>query len=176
MNRWLVVSILVVSSGAGAAALAILNPPTSDRISGDAVVVHAGGRGDRLEAGLLLVDSGAATTLVILNGAHEGWSEANALCGQSEPYIVLCPEASPENTVGEARALGELVEEEGWQTVVVVTSDYHLRRASILDRRCAGDTTEIRPVASLSDIGFGRRLFLLGREMFALPQAYTTGC
>ncbi len=155
--------------------VAVTNPPQAELRSGDAVMVHAGGRGDRLDAALALVGAGASNTLVIMNGTAEQWPEANALCGQSEPFLVLCPDTDIDNTVGEARVLAELAVEQQWQTVVVVSSDYHMRRASILDRRCA-EGVEIRPAPAQADISTSRRVLLTVREVLALPQAYTTGC
>jgi uncharacterized SAM-binding protein YcdF (DUF218 family) len=175
MKRFLIVSSLLVVALVATAVVAVTSPPASDSLSGDAVVVHAGGRGDRLQAGLTLMEAGASNTLVIMNGTAEEWPEASALCGQAEPFLVLCPDTNIENTVGEARALAELAEDQGWRAVVVVSSDYHLRRASILDRRCA-EGVEIRPVASQADITTSRRVLLTVREVLALPQAYTTGC
>ncbi|CAN5350298.1 hypothetical protein BH23ACT9_BH23ACT9_21820 [soil metagenome] len=42
----------------------------------------------------------------------------------------------PPTTRGEAEAVARLGEEEGWTSVVVVTSDYHARRAGHLLRQC----------------------------------------
>ncbi|MGF1666785.1 MAG: YdcF family protein [Acidimicrobiia bacterium] len=175
MKRFLIVSSLLVVALVASAVVLVTSPPETDSRSGDAVMVHAGGRGDRLQAGLALMGAGASTTLVIMNGTAEEWPEANALCGQAEPFLVLCPDTSIDNTVGEARTLAELAAERQWRSVVVVSSDYHLRRASIIDRRCA-EGVEIRPVAAQADISTSRRVLLTLREVLALPQAYTTGC
>jgi uncharacterized SAM-binding protein YcdF (DUF218 family) len=175
VKRFLIVSSLLVVALVASAVVSVTNPPQAESRSGDAVMVHAGGRGDRLQAALALMGTDASTTLVIMNGTAEEWPEANVLCGQSEPFEVLCPDTAIDNTVGEARALAELATEKEWRTVVVVSSDYHLRRASILDRRCV-EGVEIRPVASQADISTSRRVLLIVREVLALPQAYTTGC
>ena len=132
----------------------VMTPPSHAQPLGDALVVHAGGRGERLNSALALMDNGAAPVMVIMNGNDPLWPDAFALCNRSNPYIVLCPTPQPDNTVGEASTLGDLIDEQNWRTVVVVTSDYHLRRTMILDGRCAGDT-DLRGVAAPADIHHG---------------------
>jgi hypothetical protein len=175
VKKVLLVAAVTAVALLAAAVLAVTNPPAAGAGSADAIMVHAGGRGDRLDAALALADVGAAPTLVIMNGTAPTWPEANDLCGQSEPYLVLCPDSGIENTVGEARALSELAAERNWASVLVVTSDYHMRRAAILNGRCV-EGVEIRPVPAQADITTSRRVLLTIREMLALPQAYTTGC
>lgn len=107
-------------------------PPSDDDPKGDAVVVHAG-PDQRLGHALELMEGGAAPTLVIMYGRYR--SDADGLCGQTDPYEVLCPTPDLRTTIGEARALRRLVHERGWRTVITVTSDYHLRRATYLDAK-----------------------------------------
>lgn len=106
------------------------------RAGADAVVVFAGGRGERLSTALALVRGGVAPTLVISNGTSPGWDEANRLCGQRRPFAVLCPDPTPDTTRGEARMTAALAGDRGWRSVVLVTSTYHATRAGLLLRRC----------------------------------------
>lgn len=175
MRRFVRLAIVATILVLGAAVAAVLIPPSTDIVSGNVVVVHAGGRGERLQTGQALVQTGAAPILVIMNGTAEDWPEANAICGQAEPFLVMCPDSDIENTVGEVRELADLAVENSWRSAVVVTSDYHLRRTTILHGRCS-DGVEIRPVAAEADISTTRRVLLVIREVLALPQAYTTGC
>lgn len=140
--------------------------------NGDAVVVHAGGQGERRQHALVLMRHDAADTLVIMYG--ERADHAGRLCGQVEPYEVLCPAPELETTIGEARAIAELVEERGWTSLITVTSDYHLRRATILDRRCSG----IEVIGSAAPSGRSARGYWnqLVTEMAALPQAALISC
>jgi hypothetical protein len=108
------------------------NPATVDDPSGDAIFVHAGGQGERVEMALQLFDEGAAPVLVLSN--PEPGSVPSGLCESGSAVICVIP--SPADTAGEALSLGKLVDERGWNRVIVVTSDYHLRRASMLDRSC----------------------------------------
>ncbi|MFI5046905.1 MAG: YdcF family protein, partial [Acidimicrobiia bacterium] len=74
--------------------------PETDRIErADAVVVLAGGDGERLDRGLQLMRDGVAPTLVLSFGP-------NRLCSGGQPFAVVCFAPSPETTRGEAEAIG----------------------------------------------------------------------
>ena len=149
----------------------IRRAPSVDEPRGDAVVVHAGQR-TRLAHALDLMEQGAAPTLVIMFG--EDQPRSRRLCGRTEPFEVICPTPEASNTIGEATELGRLVEERGWSTVVAVTSDYHLRRATFLDRKCA----DVDVVGSGAGNGVPRRSVVgrIAREMAAMVQARFTQC
>ena len=97
----------------------------------DAVVVLAGGRIERLAEGRRLVREGVAPLLAISDGRARDWPAANRLCGRRG---VRCFDAKPFSTQGEARWTAR----QGWDSVVVVTSTYHVRRTRLLFERCAG--------------------------------------
>lgn len=175
MKKFLAWSTVIVLLAVGAGVRAVMSPPVSSLPIGDALVVHAGGRGERLTSALALMANGAAPVLIIMNGEAPEWPEANALCDQSEPFVVLCPDPSPDNTIGEASELGRLVTDQQWRSIVVVTSDYHLRRTLVLDGACAGDA-KLHGVGAPADITTARRIALIAREVVALPQAYLSGC
>lgn len=108
--------------------------PPDDRYpsEADAVVVLSGGREHRLAEGRRLVEAGVADTLVISDGRARGWGEANALCEREA--VCFLPE--PYSTQGEARWIGREAERRGWDSIVVVTSTYHVRRARLIVERC----------------------------------------
>ena len=155
--------------------VAVVRPPVSTFPIGDAVVVHAGGRGERLRLALELMGAGAAPTLVIMGGSANEWPEAQRLCGQTVPFEVLCPDPMPGTTLGEAQALAVLAAADGWESVVAVTSDYHLRRAHLLDRKCNPDLA-VHGAAAASDLPALTWLTRVGREMIALVDAGLTRC
>lgn len=104
----------------------------------DAVFLFAGGDGERLPAALDAVESSGADVLVLSNGNHPSWPEANRLCDGDGPtgVAIICRTPDPDSTVGEARLLGELASERGWSRVAIVSSTYHLERVSRLAGRC----------------------------------------
>ena len=99
----------------------------------DAVVVLSGGRGHRLAEGRRLVAQGVSGTLVISDGNDPDWPEANRLC-RSRRAICFTPD--PYSTQGEARWIAQEARERRWDSVVVVTSTYHVRRTRMIVRRC----------------------------------------
>ncbi len=119
------------------------------------------------------MDQGAAPTLVIMLGTLS--PDSRPLCGQSEPYEVICPaQLDPVTTRGEARAISALAAERGWTTVVTVTSRYHLRRAVYLDRRCSGmDVIGSGPASSRHGL---ERWTHEAKETIALPLAWISSC
>jgi uncharacterized SAM-binding protein YcdF (DUF218 family) len=121
-------------------------PASAEPARADAIVVFAGGRGERLRTAVRLVEQGVATTLVISNGRDPGWRDANRLCAGWPGVTVLCPTPRPGTTEGEARMVAALAEQSRWRSVVLVTSTYHLRRASLLLRRCYPG--QVEPVAA----------------------------
>src|SRR5262249_13537622 len=104
--------------------------PDTDAVDhADAVVVLAGGDGERLHRGLELVRGGIAPTLVLSFGPP-------GLCDGDEGFDVVCFAPSPENTRGEAEAIGRLARARGWSQLLVVTSTPHVTRARLLVGRC----------------------------------------
>lgn len=99
----------------------------------DAIVVF-GGEDIRTRHALELIDRGASDTLVVSFGEIDRF--ASELCGQSEPFAVVCVEPSLRNTRGDARVFGALAQEHGWGSMIAVTGDYHVQRARLRLRRC----------------------------------------
>jgi uncharacterized SAM-binding protein YcdF (DUF218 family) len=91
----------------------------------------------RLPLGLKLVREGYAPLLVISRGDHKPLE--GRLCAGREriPRVtVLCFEANPPSTRGEAEFIGRLAAKRGADRIDVVTSQFHVFRAGILIRRC----------------------------------------
>jgi uncharacterized SAM-binding protein YcdF (DUF218 family) len=109
-------------------------------VHADVVVVLAGAENHRLDPALKLVQQGVAPVLAISSAFKDPkWRKAHRLCrGQDGPtrFQVLCFQAVPYSTRGEARTVARLAREHGWRRVVVVTSTYHVTRARMLFRRC----------------------------------------
>lgn len=112
--------------------------PSLDRPTrSDTVIVLAGDRTPRLDRGLALMRAGVARTLVISDGHDPLWPAANRLCDAGgEGFRVVCFRPDPYSTRGEARGFAQLARANGWRSVVVVTSTFHVTRARLLFRRC----------------------------------------
>ena len=127
---------VVLVAGLAVTGLLVWPPVHSPPARVDAVAVLSGGSGDRLPTALGLVRDGLAPVLVIPNGTDPTWDDANRLCGQDQPFVVLCPRPRPDTTRGEAATLDALARRRGWDRMVVVTSRYHVTRARVLLPRC----------------------------------------
>ena len=105
----------------------------------DAVIVLSGDENHRLDPGLALVRRGVAPVLVISSAALDPkWRKAHVLCAHPDQgrFRVVCFNAHPYSTQGEARAIERLARAHGWRRVVVVTSTFHITRARLLITRC----------------------------------------
>lgn len=99
----------------------------------DAVVVLAGDAAHRIPRGRELVRSGVAGLLVLSREPGPKWARWRPLCRRPG---VLCFDAEPYSTQGEAQAVARLARRNGWRSLAVVTSRYHVFRARLLFRRC----------------------------------------
>lgn len=106
----------------------------------DAVVVLAGGRDTRLDPALRLMRRGIAPVLAISSVQRDPkWITAEKLCRGAYGKLrfkVICFQAVPYSTRGEAETVARLAKHDAWHRIVVVTSTYHVTRARMLFRRC----------------------------------------
>ena len=132
-----------------------------DVTGSDAVVMFVGGRGERLETALQIIDADKANVLVIPNGTSPSWPAANELCdGRTDLDIeIVCLTPNPDTTRGEAQAIGTLATERGWTSLIMVTSTYHLERAGLLLKRCyEGEVIPVEAPPDLSPWSWGSRI------------------
>jgi uncharacterized SAM-binding protein YcdF (DUF218 family) len=102
----------------------------------DAVVVLQGSN-SRLPEGLKLIRAGYAPLLVVSRGDHEKLDAT--LCAPHQtvvPARVVCFDADPTSTRGEARFIARLARKEGLASIAVVTSQFHVFRARMIVARC----------------------------------------
>jgi uncharacterized SAM-binding protein YcdF (DUF218 family) len=136
----IVLAALVAIWLAACAVLFVWPSAASSPGSADAIVVLSGGRNSRLDPALALMRRGVAPILVISSPSQDRkWKTARRLCSAHHTAGVpriLCFEAHPYSTRGEARAIAAVARAHDWTHVVVVTSTYHVTRARMLVRRC----------------------------------------
>lgn len=132
---WVALALVVLQYAVGAAVL--LSYPDG-QLPGkvDAVVVLAGSS-SRLPVALDLMERGVAPELLVSDDTPSDDHRRERFCAAAEhPFPVTCRRADPFSTRGEARMTAALARERGWESVVVVTSRFHLFRSRILFRRC----------------------------------------
>jgi uncharacterized SAM-binding protein YcdF (DUF218 family) len=137
-------------------------PSTGTLQRADAVVVLAGGDGERLERAVELAREGIAPTLVASTGPDR-------LCGADQPFTVICFLPDPANTRGEVEEVARLAQEHGWERLVLVTSTYHVTRAQLLLDRCYTGSVQIAPARP--DQGVLRWLGAITHEWGGLAEA-----
>ena len=103
----------------------------------DAVVVLSGDDGDRLALAIEMHDQGIAPKLVITDTTEEANEllVQEALRGGFAPGEIILTTIQVRNTVDEARAVRELVRNNGWDAVMVVTDPFHSLRTRVVFRR-----------------------------------------
>jgi uncharacterized SAM-binding protein YcdF (DUF218 family) len=104
----------------------------------DAVVMLSG-TPQRLAKAEALIRQGVSRTLALSSVASTPkLTAARRLCraGSYRGARVVCFEAQPFSTRGEAETVARLAARHGWRSLVVVSSTFHLTRAGILFRRC----------------------------------------
>jgi hypothetical protein len=107
----------------------------------DAIVALAGSR-TRLPVALDLLHRHVARTLVVSRDAKD--TARRRLC-RRPPKGVLCIDARPYSTRGEARTVARLARTRGWHSLALVSSRFHLFRVRLLFRRCTGARLELVP-------------------------------
>lgn len=165
VRRWSITAAVVVLLAAGGILRAFVHPPTGSPAGADAVVVLAGDAGARLPVASRLATEGAGVLVVSVDDGPDN-AASRALCEQPGSLVVHCFTAAESDTRAEARALGELVSEQGWDRIAVVTNSYHVVRAGVLVGRCTD--AEVAMVDARADIPVGRWVVAIARELGGL--------
>jgi hypothetical protein len=100
-----------------------------------AIVVLGGVGAERVELGMALSDR-FRVPLVLSASAWGFGYNVGLRCGEDG---VICLRPATSSTRGEAVAITELTEREGWDRIAVATSDFHTARARVLFRQCLGE-------------------------------------
>lgn len=102
---------------------------------------------ERFEAGVALVQAGKAGHLVF-TGARIKWEGGETTEGEELRLLALARGIAPEkilvtreinNTATEAVAVAELMKKQGWRRIILVTTGWHMPRASRLFRKAGVD-------------------------------------
>lgn len=157
--RTLLAALLALAAGiAGLLTYCLfLSPASHTPDTADAIVVLAGGSGERLPRALHLMSTGVAASLVVSVGGEdwptqEAKNAAREICAdQTLPFRIHCRKADPDSTRGEGRTFSSMATEQGWNRLIVVTSDYHLFRSTRWFSRCfAGEVFGVAAPATPS--------------------------
>jgi hypothetical protein len=149
-------------------------PHLDEPRNADAIVV-LGGLGDRIERGLQLYYAGYSSEL---------WISVPQWRNGDYPYVWPCTQEMtdfgercfdprPKTTQGEARSIAQLAEQEGWDSIIVVTSVDQTTRARMVIERCWDGEVLMLDASNRSN-----RFFKLAYEWGAMLKALTIkrGC
>jgi uncharacterized SAM-binding protein YcdF (DUF218 family) len=153
---------------------AVATPPEEPARRTDTIVVLTGGAG-RIEAGLALLDAGAAPKLLISGAAPRLTTAGLARAINRDPAALAGRVAlghAAATTAGNAAEAAAWARAEGAASLRVVTADFHMPRAMLELRRALPGTALLpHPIAAPSPLP--RRLWLLAVEYAKFGVALT---
>ena len=131
----ILVVLLVWSSGLLAFAARIdRSTPAADPPVADGIVALTGGSGERIAAGLGLLEAGKAKRMLISGvSRHVTRGELQTITGASKPVYDCCVDLGfqANNTLGNALETADWARRNGYTTLILVTADYHMPRARL---------------------------------------------
>ena len=143
VGRW---PRFLIALGAAALAVALVGlplyvfPASDAPREVDAVYVIGPPTAPRIELAERMIEDGLSDTMVVsLNDEpadRAQYPEAVEVCEQPQDYTVHCDRPEPFTTRGEARWIRELIDDNAWQSVAVVTITPHITRARVIMERC----------------------------------------
>lgn len=131
-GRLLAVVTLLIMVLAAATARVLVWPVEWVPVRADAIVMLAG-PGDRLPTAVQLAKQHRAPVLVV----SRGWMGYGGPCPPAIPRVrIVCFDANPGDTRGEAEYVGALVRRNGWHSLVLVATRPQAVRAQLDFGRC----------------------------------------
>ena len=113
------------------------------------------------------IDEGEVAVVGALEGNELGSDEIEACDTDFGTYAVLCVYPRPNSTAGEALAVSELAEKEGWDSVLIVTERSHLLRARNTFSRCVPEWLQVYVSASPGPSSLGEKAYRTVYELLA---------
>ncbi|HWF77974.1 MAG TPA: YdcF family protein [Caulobacteraceae bacterium] len=126
--------------------------PADDPAPADGIVALTGGSGERIVAGMRLLEDNRARRLLISGvGQHVTRSQLQDIVGAAKPLFDCCVDLGFQaaNTLGNARETANWARAHGFKTLILATADYHMPRARLELRAALPEATiEPYPVAT----------------------------
>ena len=187
LARVALMAFLVLLVGLLVGVHAVWNPHEDSPSNVDAVVVLSSGEDRRVKGREIVAKSDVSDVLVyslsnrlrrqiaegdvtVVDAPRDGELKGNQIeeCGADlGPYAVLCVYPRPNSTAGEALAVAELAESEGWDSVLIVTERSHLLRARTTFSRCVPEWLQVYVSASPGPSSLGEKAYRTVYELLA---------
>jgi uncharacterized SAM-binding protein YcdF (DUF218 family) len=161
VRRSVMAGVLVLSAGFAlfVSEVASLKPP-GGALKADAIIVLTGGQ-DRLQPAFRLLEAKAGRKLLV-SGVNTATRKADlaSASGVDPALLDCCVELDHKalDTIGNAKESAIWLRDNGFSSVILVTSNYHMPRARHELRRLAGSATIIAYPLAASDLSGGRWL------------------
>lgn len=112
----------------------------------DVIVVLSGEELARMDKAIFLYKKGFADTIILSNARHKRMLE---IAEKEIPSNSIIKETSAASTIDNAKFTSELIEDFNFKKVIVISSDYHMRRVKInFDRVMKNKDITIKYVSS----------------------------
>lgn len=187
LARVALMAFLVLLVGLLVGVHAVWNPHEDSPSNVDAVVVLSSGEDRRVKGREIVaksdvsdvlvyslsnrlrrqIDEGEVAVLGALEGKELGSDEIEECDTNFGTYAVLCVYPRPNSTAGEALAVAELAESEGWDSVLIVTERSHLLRARTTFSRCVPEWLQVYVSASPGPSSLGEKAYRTVYELLA---------
>jgi uncharacterized SAM-binding protein YcdF (DUF218 family) len=156
----------------------VVHPVTNRPAAADAIIVLGPPDTDgRVDTAIELAEQHYAP-VVAISVESVLQRELKGACNGRVPdqVTVLCFQASPETTQGEARQIRKYAAQYGWKRIIVITSSYHISRARVIVERCfSGQVLMVAPHASHSILTIAYQ-YLYQTGAYIKAFTLTTGC
>lgn len=144
----------------------IVSPVQGDLQSRSDAVVSLAPQTHRLPLAEQLVEGGNANTLVIsyfpgdVSIGHASAADTRVpvsdYCEPAGRQGILCFTPEESATIGEARAVRDIVQAESWDSLIVVTDQYHAFRTRFIFEQCLGSDVDVNVVFFERDLSVAR--------------------
>jgi len=134
----------------------------------DVIVVLGGGTGDRARYAGSLYQRGLAPHVIATGGPLGTTSAATALLPWGIPFDVVALANGTQNTYQDALATRHLMEVNHWQSALLVTDPYHMRRSIWTFRTAFAETSIVIQPAPVVDSWFQAKRWWTTEEGFAV--------
>ncbi len=157
-KRWLIGGLLVVGAVTFSPSFRYLAEPltvASPLTQADAIVILGGGVEkdgrptsstlERTLYGVSLYHQGLAPTIILSTGLAKYFNEARLMSeiarAEGVPEQALILEEDSRNTHENLEQVQRILDAHDWETAIVVSSPYHMRRVALVSRKCCSGTT-----------------------------------
>jgi uncharacterized SAM-binding protein YcdF (DUF218 family) len=136
--RWLVGGIAGVFIVASITmTMTYVFPREDEPAAADAIIVLGGLSSAPVVAEAQRLAADGFSDRIVISDAFGGDTRPATLCRKAVEVDISCFTPDPGTTAGEARAIGGLAADEDWDTLIIVTADYHVSRARVILEQCS---------------------------------------